>query len=148
MLENAEEILEEIKDKDKKLNSLLGNLPGAFFSCLNEKEKTMIFMSDGAGNLTGFENDQLLYNRYNELINKSDRDRIWDIISDKISRGEEYQVIYRITTSDFKEKWVMEYGVGTHKIIEEDKDRGPYILEGYIFDISALVESGLISVNL
>ena len=90
---------ESLLESERKLSTLIGNLPGVVYRCLNDNNWTMEFISDGCVELTGFEPSDLIGNRavaFNELIYADDRPLVWDQIQSELAQKRPYRVVYRI----------------------------------------------------
>lgn len=64
----------------RRLQTLIGNLPGIAYRCRNDRDWTMEFISEGCRELTGYTADELVESRvrsFVELIHPDDRDRVW-----------------------------------------------------------------------
>lgn len=127
----AEKALEE---SERKLQTLMDNLQGMVYSCINDRDWMMKFVSEGALPLTGYSPGELIDNRaraYNEIIHPDDRDMVWNSIQAMVARQEPYQLEYRIITRDGTLKWVWERGRGVFSA-----DGELLTLEGIVSDIS------------
>jgi PAS domain S-box-containing protein len=128
-------VKEELRESQRVLATLLGNLPGMAYRGKNDREWTMEFVSDGALSLTGYGPDGLIWNRkssYGELIHPEDREGVWEAVQSAIRDKQPFDIVYRITTACGGEKWVNEKGTGVFNA--EGTLCG---LEGFIFDITA-----------
>jgi PAS domain-containing protein len=77
----------DTKDKlfqsERRLSTLLANLPGIAYRCRNDEKWTMEFVSAGCFELTGYEPEDLIANKrisYSDLIDKDDRQRVWTVV--------------------------------------------------------------------
>lgn len=123
-----------IMESERKFRTLLGNLPGMAYRCLNTQEWPMEFVSEGCEELTGYLPDDLIDGKriqYVELIVPEDRQYVWDTIQDCLEKGKRFDLRYRITTRDNAVKWVMEQGCGVF-----DDEKRVIALEGIIQDIT------------
>ncbi len=121
------------------LTFLLRNLPGMVYRCKNDPDWTMLFVSEGCYDLTGYKPDDLLHNKnisFNDLIIPEDRQKIWDQIQVAIKENQKYEFIYRIHTADQQEKWVWERG----QAVFDDKQQF-IALEGFITDVTDRIRS-------
>ncbi len=78
-------------NKNCKLSSLIENMSGMGYACLNDGDWTMLYVSGGCKGLTGYEANDLLENNrlsYNDLIHPEDRERIWDMVQDAVAKKE------------------------------------------------------------
>ncbi len=97
------------------LDLLLSNLPGVVYRCLNDPSWTMIFLSAGVEQLTGyppsaFTGDHAM--SYASLIHPDDRAQVADDTNAAVRERRPFQLNYRITTATGKLRWVWEQGVG------------------------------------
>lgn len=120
-------------ESERKLATLIGNLPGMAFRSSPDIQRTMEFVSEGCYELTGFNPQDHLHNRisYSDLIHQDDREDVYSQIRQALKNRKDYRIIYRIHTFQGQEKWVYERGVG---IFSEDQQIKA--LEGIIIDIS------------
>ena len=124
----------DLKESRRKLETLLGNLPGMAYRRLNDADGTFEFVSQGGANLTGYHPGELADNggiSYGCLIHNMDRDDVWNRIRDALAAGKSYRIVYRIRTKSGGEKWVWEQGGAVAPATGE-----PDVLEGLIVDIS------------
>lgn len=124
----------EVKESQRRLATLMGNLPGMAYRCINDKNWTMEFVSEGAKGLTGYDPDDLIESKvisYNQVIHADDRDRVWSTVQESLAARRPFQMTYRITTASGGIEWVWEQGQGIYS------DSGDLLaLEGFITDIT------------
>ncbi len=123
-----------LQESERKLSTLLSNLPGIAYRCLNDEHWTMTFVSKGCKDLTGYEQEDLLHNKtisFGELIHPNDRKDVETHIRDKINQEKAFKIQYRIIKKTGEICWVWEQGVG----IKNDQGKIEY-LEGFITDIT------------
>ncbi|HXI01397.1 MAG TPA: PAS domain S-box protein [Sphingobacteriaceae bacterium] len=116
------------------LQNLLESLPGMLYRCKNDKDWTMLYVSHGSLDLTGYLPEELLNNNlitFNELICETDRERIWNSISESLKARTNLNNEYRIKTREKEVKWVKEIANGVY-----DDDNNLLYIEGYITDIT------------
>lgn len=122
-------------ESERKLLTLMTNLPGMAYRRRNDEQWTMLFASRGSLALTGYEPAELVANRkvaYRNLIHAEDRQRMGGILEHALARGEGYQLTYRIRTAKGEERWVREQGV-----MVDGEGAGFPVLEGFVLDITA-----------
>ncbi|MFO7829507.1 MAG: PAS domain-containing protein [Bacteroidales bacterium] len=127
-------IEEELKEKQKQLSNLIENLKGIVYRCKNDTNWTMIFLSKGIEDITGYQPEDLIENKaltYADLIHPDDRKIVNKEIIKTIEAGEQFQITYRIRTKNNEQKWVWEQGIGVYG----EKGQLKW-LEGYIVDIT------------
>ncbi|GAB4290247.1 MAG: hypothetical protein Kow0098_08710 [Ignavibacteriaceae bacterium] len=125
-----------IRENERKLRTLMHNLPGMVYRCRNDKHWTMEFISEGSIELTGYKPEELIENRsvsYSAIIVPEDRQSVSDLIQKAIEEKEIFTLSYRIITKDGSIKWLWERGTA---VFEEDGS--VTALEGFISDITEL----------
>ncbi|HEY8084457.1 MAG TPA: EAL domain-containing protein [Methylophilaceae bacterium] len=123
-----------LQDRGLMLDSLMDNLDGLVYCCLPDEHWTMVFVSSGCKQLTGFAPQDLLFNRvtsYENITHPDDRESVRDKIGDAIREHERFSIEYRILRADGSLCWVWERGVA----IYDDQDI-VVAIEGFIQDIS------------
>ncbi len=117
---------------------LLSHIPGLAYRCLNDEAWTMLFLSEGCFDLTGYQIDSLIQNRekaFKDIICQRYHDELrqkWDAA---LKQRAPFYAEYEILTASGELKWVMEQGQGIFN------DSGEVVaLEGIVMDISELKE--------
>ena len=134
MTDDEAETERALLESRRRLETLMGNLPGMAYRCKNDPDWTMTFVSKGCYPLTGYTATQLIDSSeitYAELIHEDDRTLVWDVVQAGVDAKRPFQMQYRIRTADGREKWVWEQGRGV--LDEHGKLEA---LEGLIMDIS------------
>lgn len=130
---------ELIKENERKLKTLISNLPGMAYRCLNDRQWTMEFISDGCYEITGYNSSEIVNNKkisYNDIIIPEDRQYVWDTIQKAIQDGSSYTLSYRILSKNKEIKWLWERG----RAIFEEENKQVLALEGFISDITYMRE--------
>ena len=131
-----DEMIEKaFRDSQQKLLTMIDNVPGMIYRCLNDEYWTMEFVSEGCKELTGYEVSDLLFNRtinFALLIHPDHRERVWNVIQAAVQKQLPYELTYKIIDRQGEEKWVWEKGRGTFSV-----DNDLISLEGFITDITA-----------
>lgn len=101
-------------DSRRTLRTLIDNLPGVVYRCLNDENWTAEVFSDGAADLTGYPAADFNSHRrhYTDVIHPSDRQRVWDDVQAAVAKQERFTLTYRIITAGGAVKWVWEQGCG------------------------------------
>lgn len=127
-------ISDKLKESERSHSVLLSNLQGMAYRCKFDKEWTMLYVSDGCFEITGYKPESLLYNKdisFNALITPEYQENLWEkwvkITKDKKKLKEEYEII----TSNGERKWVFEQGQAVY-----DEHGRVEVLEGLIIDIT------------
>ncbi len=127
----AHQMLEESR---RKLETLMGNLPGMVYRCRNDKDWSLEITNNGCLELTGYHPDDIIANKtisFSQITHPQDREMVWEDIQSAVQKRKSYQLIYRIIARDGTEKWVWEQGQGVY-----DEKGALQALEGFITDIS------------
>jgi diguanylate cyclase (GGDEF)-like protein/PAS domain S-box-containing protein len=134
---------------DKHMHdALMNNLEGMLYCCLYDKDWTMVFVSNGCKELTGYDPDDLLQNKhisYEAVTLEDDRIMVRDTINNALNEGTRYEVEYRIKHANGSVIWVLERGNPIYN------DAGAVIaLEGYIQNIAKRksIEQSLLAAEL
>lgn len=122
------------EESRRRLQTLIGNLPGIAYRCRNDRAWTMEFLSDGCEELTGYSAAALIDNRlrsYAELIHPDDRERVWRTVQAGVAGRRRFVMDYRIRTAGGGERWVHESGLPLFAA-----DGQVAALEGFISDVT------------
>lgn len=125
---------ESLRENQRILETLMGNLPGMAYRCRNDWDWSMEFVSEGSYALTGYRPMDLINNSritYGDLVHPDDRQYVWDKVQDSLKNRERFQITYRIITAEGRVKWVWERGLGILSPAGE-----LIALEGFINDIT------------
>ncbi|HPC95002.1 MAG TPA: PAS domain S-box protein [Sedimentisphaerales bacterium] len=123
-----------LRESERKLSTLMANLPGMAYRCLADDQWTMLFVSQGCAALTGYASDALIGNQaisYDQIIHPDDRRQVHDQINQALRAGAAFEIEYRIVTADGRQKWVWERG---RQVDGAAGSTG--VLEGFILDVS------------
>ena len=127
---------EELREQHRRLNTLLGNLPGMAYRCADDPAWTMEFLSDGCLALTGYRPEDLRGNRvlsYAEVVHEEDLDELRRIVRTALDTGEQ---VPPCLSHPNRRRWG-EMGVGAG---ERSRDaQGKIVaIEGFVTDVSDL----------
>ncbi|MEL7522698.1 MAG: response regulator, partial [Cyanobacteria bacterium J06553_1] len=123
-----------LAESQRTLATLMRNLPGMAYRCLNDAHWTMLFVSEGAYDLTGYTPEDWISRaiRYAELIHPEDAVRNRQVVKTALGQKERFQMVYRLALPLLNaEKWVWSQGQGIYNSAGELK-----FIEGFIIDIS------------
>jgi len=128
-----------LAESERKLSTLLKNLPGMAFRCHNDPIWTMVFASEGCLALTGYPPEALTSQtvRFNDLIHPEDRISVSELARVALKENRIQQQTYRLLLPETGEiKWVWEQ---YQPILGEGGE--PDYFEGFITDISDRIRS-------
>lgn len=126
---------QELRESERRIATLLSNLPGVAYRCLNDSEWTVLYVSDGCRELYGYEAHELRANRpsLGQLIHAEDRERVWQGVQQALARRGPFKLEYRILHAAGEVRWVWEQGQGVF-----DEASGELVaIEGFITDVTA-----------
>ncbi len=116
------------------LDTLMANLDGMVYRCRQDAQWTMLFVSQGCLDLTGYAPEELVDNKrisWEGITLADDRPRVRKEISAAVAAGKRFAVEYRILACTGEVLWVIERGTAV------PDERGEQVLEGFIEDLSA-----------
>ena len=120
-------------DTQQTLFAILNSLPGMFYCCRNDRQRTMLFVSDGCRDLTGHGPADLggRFVSFSGLIHAEDREQVWREVQEAVSARRRFRLVYRLRTAAGEERWVWEQG---HGVFSEAGEL--LALEGFVTDIT------------
>jgi PAS domain S-box-containing protein len=127
--------IDDLKETNRSMNTLISNLHGMVYRCMNDDQVTALFLSDGTRELTGYNPEDFSENKkitLKEIIHKDDQKYVWEEINAAINNRKHYELTYRIITKSGDIRWVSEKGEGIFA-----KNGKLDFLEGFITDITA-----------
>ncbi len=125
------EMEQALRENEAKFRSLISNIPGIAYRCLNEKNWPLLFISDAVEEITGYPaNDFLPPNNKRNFSDLFHPDDV-DLISSNQIEDQMFNLEYRIITKDGDVRWMMEFG--NHIT---DDETGEVWLDGFIMDIT------------
>ena len=124
---------EALLESERRLSTLMSNLPGMAYRCRNDPNWTVEFISRGRMALTGYKPSDLLKNKnkaYSDLIHPDDRTMVWTAVQTSLAHKKPFEMEYRIIDAEGKQKFVLEMGTGLFE------GEHLHFLEGFIMDIT------------
>jgi two-component system, cell cycle sensor histidine kinase and response regulator CckA len=125
---------EESRESQRVLATLMSNLPGMAYQCCNDPAWTMLFVSEGCRELTGYDPADLIGNRivsFASLIAEEDREAMTAGVREVGVGGGPFRLTYRIRRRDGDIRWVWEQG----RVVKA-QESGVVTIEGFISDIT------------
>ncbi|TPV60905.1 PAS domain S-box protein [Aestuariibacter sp. GS-14] len=120
-----------VKDNEEKFRSLIANIPGIAYRCLNDTTWPMVFISNAVEKITGYSAKDFLLPEpkisFSDLFHPDDIPLIEAAIADQ----QEYTMEYRIIARDGYTRWLREHG----RFIRNDNNEIVW-LDGFIMDIT------------
>ena len=125
----------ELLERKRVLDTLMGNLPGMAYRCIDDGQWTMEFVSAGCEALTGYPPEALIGNAqlsYADIMHPDDLAAERRETEAAIARDEPWTTTYRITTAAGDLIWVWERGSA---LTDENGDL--VALEGFVHEITS-----------
>lgn len=121
MPKSLEELKAEFKDLEQAncdlysrlglLSSLLDNLPGMAFRCLNDKNLTFEYASQGSIKILGYPADQIVNGyAFRQLVHPEDQVHNVNVTNSLTPTKNRYNLIYRMRAAWGEDRWVHEQG--------------------------------------
>ncbi|MEZ5386643.1 MAG: PAS domain-containing protein [Prosthecobacter sp.] len=132
--QERQQAIEALKENERMVSTLMGNLPGAAYRSRIDDSWTLEFISEGCLELTGYEPDQLIGNRvrsFGDLIHPDDQVQVRTSIDEALASGKRFELTYRLCAADGTERWVWERGQGIKSQSGEIE-----CVEGFITDVT------------
>ncbi len=126
-------VREKLRNSEARISTLVANIPGITYRCLNNQRWTMEFISDEVERLTGFPAGDFMgtpIRTYSGLIHPEDLPLVEQNLQRALAGHRSYEMQYRLMCKDGRFIWVMERGQGVH-----DEDGRLMWLDGVIIDI-------------
>lgn len=126
--------LETLKESERSKSVFLSHLPGLAYRCKYDKDRTVLFISDGCFKLTKYKPKDFINNKdllNTQIISPEYREIIWKEWQRVISLKKPFQYEYEIITALGERKWVWEIGQGIY-----DEKGNVEALEGIVIDIT------------
>lgn len=121
-----------LRKKESKIRSLVTNIPGIAYRCLDKPGWPNIFINDEVEKMLGYPaNEFLLPNPLRSIADFVHPDDINEIINTDFRAQEGYQLEFRVIDRYNNIKWVLGHG---RALKAEDSDE--YYLDGFIMDIT------------
>ncbi len=124
----------ELRESQRRLATLLSNLPGMAYRCNNDTDWSLTFVSEGSEQLTGYSVDELTSGKVSyggQIVQLSDRKRIWDEVQRALAERRGFTLNYQIVRKDGVIRDVWEQGRGVFA------ESGELLsLEGFTTDVT------------
>jgi len=123
----------ELGESERRMATLLGNLPGMAYRGPARPGHPVEFVSEGCIEITGHTDEHLMRAPalFGELIDAADSERVDAEIRRALDAGERYQVEYRLRSASGRVKQVWEQGAGVYDDAGQARS-----IEGLVLDIT------------
>ncbi|MGH6894860.1 MAG: methyl-accepting chemotaxis protein [Dongiaceae bacterium] len=116
------------------IESVASRLNGFFYRCQNDAGYTMLFMTDGVQELTGYPAAEFLDNRvrtFTSIVHPEDMSSVDSAVGAGVKAKAKWEIDYRLPRRDGNPFWIHESGCGIF-----DENGQLMFLEGVCIDIS------------
>lgn len=136
---------EELTESRRQLANMLRALPGMAYRCTYDDQLTVLFVSEGARELTGWSAEEFMAGSIHlrELLHPDDVLRVRDATKVALGQRSDVEVEYRIRTKSGGEKWVLSRGRGVYTT-----DGKLEVFEGLAIDVTAQKEAETVRLTL
>jgi PAS domain S-box-containing protein len=107
--------LKLLRESEEKFRTLVDNIPGAVYRCLNDKDFTMEFLSDAITGIAGYPASDFIKNNvraYANIIHPQDREMVEAVIAESLRQRVPFSIEYRILDATSEIRWVFQKGQG------------------------------------
>ncbi|MBO0340314.1 MAG: PAS domain S-box protein [Bacteroidota bacterium] len=128
---------------DRKLRTLVENLPGIVFKCKNDPKRTMLYISEECQWVTGHKPEAFCAIdgvSWTDIIHPLDLGNVQNTIQKALDNKTKFRHTYRVLDKNQRVHWVNETGVAIQN------KKGTIFLEGYIQDITEQITGGKINI--
>ena len=133
-IEERQQAEAAVQESERRLYTLINNLPGYVYRVANDTNYTPEFISQNVFAISEYKQEEYLVNHTiscGQDIYPDDAKWVWDLVQQAVAARQPYECEYRIITKSGTQKWVWERGQG---IFAEDGEL--LFLEGFVTDIS------------
>src|SRR4051812_16537099 len=116
------------------LLSITGRVEGFLYRCRNDRDYSMMHMSEGVDRLCGYPASDFVENRirtFSTVIHPDDLDTVYDAVDHALAEKRNWEIDYRLVHDTGRPLWVHEIGAGVFA------ESGELLyLEGFVIDIA------------
>lgn len=126
-------------ESDRKLRTLVKNVPGIVYRCATDFQWTMEFISNACTTISGYTPEEFYSTgtmNWGKLIHPEDKDKVEITRRKAILKKKRYELSYRILTACNETKWIWEKG----SCVNDSIGNNSY-LEGFMQDITERVNT-------
>jgi PAS domain S-box-containing protein len=138
-IDELQQVHEKLREKEGRLQSMLGNFPGAVYRCENNSRWSMHFLSDNVQTLTGYPAAEFLLNggrSFSDITHADDIPMLFEQVQEALGQRRSFDLFYRIQRADGDWRWVEEIGTGVY-----DEEGNLIFIDGFIWDVTESEEA-------
>ncbi len=127
-----------IEEQERRLSTLMANVPGMVYRCRNERGWPMEFVSEGCRDLTGYDPEALERGDVSfgdDVVFDADHEALWEEAQEGLADDGTFLTTYRIETAEGEIRWVRERG--------HERSEGGEVtaIEGVLIDVTEEVRA-------
>ena len=124
---------EALSESERRLQTLLANLPGMAYRCPTEEPWPLTYASEGVFELTGHSAADFMSQKlaWHELIHPDDSEGVGAEVGAALDERRPFEIVYRIRHGDGSLRWVLDRGRGIY-----DNDGTAVAIEGFAGDLT------------
>jgi PAS domain S-box-containing protein len=105
-----------LRENERLMNSVLGQLPGLAYRCLVDRDWTVLFAKGNFRPIGGIDADDLAAGRvkYGDILHPDDADRCARNVAEAVDRKEPYENEHRIFDREGNIRWILARGRGIY----------------------------------
>jgi PAS domain S-box-containing protein len=128
------ELKDSLFESNRKTSTLVSNLNGVAYRCKNDRDWTMVYISEGCKSITGYSPEAFLEGEvhFSHITFKEDQEEVWNATQKGVLQHASFSLSYRIRDKQGNIKYLQEIGRGIY-----DKNGKLEALEGFITDVTA-----------
>lgn len=125
--------VKSLHESEARLNNLIKNLPGYVYRCKTDPNWTLIFISSGCHQITGYTSEEFIEQKiiHKSLVRDDYKDFLWTQSQLDQTLEKVFEQEYPIITKNNEIKWVWERGR-----IVYNENKQPIYIEGFITEIT------------
>ncbi len=122
----------QLSQSEQKFRTLAENIPGVIYLCRNDETFSMLYLSAGVKDITGYDAEDFTSGKINfiDLYHPEDRDYIFRDFAFAMDNGVTFHLRYRIRHRNGEWKWIDEVGTGVQSTGRVE------LIEGFMSDIT------------
>jgi PAS domain S-box-containing protein len=130
----ADEEVARLRDRERQLLTLLGNLPGVAYRTGTTDGHLFDFASAGIEDALGYSAEELGPGgtvRFSHLVHPEDRPRVAAAVEEALEKHQRFTVTFRVLHRDGSIRWLWDRGIGVY-----DADGKAIWIEGFASDVT------------
>jgi PAS domain S-box-containing protein len=127
------------RESDRRLETLIANLPGMAYRCLLQAPWPLTFASEGVAALTGYPAAEFVEGRrtWGELVHPDDAATVEREVAAAVAEGRPFEMTYRLRAADGTVRWVLDRG----RPVREGAAERAVAIEGFCLDLTRQLEA-------